>query len=363
MQHLSLSTDALTKIWQNSIGRGTTKTLPLTAQPIVVDNRIFALDTDSYLTALSASDGRRIWRVYIGDKDENDEVIGGGISYANGHLYVTTGYSHVLALNPVDGSTIWRKNINATSRAAPTIMGNHVFITTLNNSIISLDSATGDHQWDFSGISETTALIGAASPAANREIVVPAFSSGEIFALRVQNGSVAWSENLSSMNRYSGLAALSDIRGMPVIDKGLVVAVSFGGKVIAIDERTGRRIWQRDFGGSETPWIAGDHIFMLTSENELVALNRKDGSIRWVTKLKKYKDADSQKHPLAWTGPVLAGGRLIIAGTEGRIVEVYPENGQVVREWLAGETITISPVVANDILYLLADDGTLMAYR
>src|SRR5690606_24108716 len=126
---------------------------------------------------------------------------------------------------------------------------------------------------------------------------------------------VAWSENLAAYRRTTGLAGLADIRGLPVIDKGVVIAISFGGLMTAIDERTGDPIWQREFGGSETPWVAGNHVFVLSSENELVAMGRDNGVIRWVTQLPRYGNEDKRRDPLYWTGPVLAGGRLIAVGS------------------------------------------------
>ena len=211
----------------------------------------------------------------------------------------------------------------------------------------------------FCGISESAGLVGGASPAANSDIVVPVFSSGEITALRVENGSVAWSDSLSSVRGFGGLSSISDIQALPVIDKGVVIAMSFSGRLVAIDERTGNRVWQREIGGTETPWVAGNHIFVLSSENQLVALGRDTGSIRWVTELPRFDGGD----PVVLTGPVLAGGRLIVAGTDGVVFEVEPQSGKVLREWDAGSSVLIPPVVAGGTLYLLSEDGTLSAYR
>ena len=363
MQHLILDNQELSLAWDADIGKGSTDELPLTAQPIVVDGRIYTLDTDAKLSAFDAATGDRIWRADVRNPDEDDPVISGGIAYSRGVLYVTNGYDELLMINPNNGEIAKRINLPAPSRAAPTIMDNRVFVTTLDNRLFALDSETGTVLWEFTGITESAGLVGAASPAASREVVVPAFSSGEVFALRVENGSVAWSENLSSFQRTSGLSGISDIRGLPVIDKGLVIAISFGGKIMAIDERTGTRIWQREIGGSETPWVAGNHLFVLSSENELVALGRDNGVIRWVTQLPKYEDEDDNDKPIFWSGPVFAGERLIVASSDGRIAEFEPQQGRIIREWSIKGKIRIAPVVSAGTLYLLNENGTLMAFR
>jgi outer membrane protein assembly factor BamB len=362
MQHLSLSPDMVKPIWKASIGKGASKALPLTAQPIVVDGKVYTLDSRSLLSAFSIKDGKKIWSNKMGHEEE-EPVISGGVSYSRGQLYVTNGFNQVLAVNPANGNINWRVEVPAPSRAAPTIMDDRVFVSLLDNRVIALNGEDGALLWEFSGLSEVTGLIGSASPAASREIVVPVFSSGEVFALRVENGALAWSENLSSLRRFAGLSALSDIRGLPVIDKGLVIVISFSGRMIAIDERTGRRLWQREVGGSETPWIAGNHVFVVSSDNELVALGRDTGTISWVLPLVKYEDPEDKENPIIWSGPILAGNRLIVVGSDGKVVDVAPEDGTIIRGWTTNRDINIAPVVAGDTLYLLANDGTLMAYK
>ncbi|MCB1562459.1 MAG: PQQ-binding-like beta-propeller repeat protein [Alphaproteobacteria bacterium] len=359
MQNLELSHAPLKMVWKASIGKGSTKELPLTAQPILVDGTIFTLDSQGRLSAFDTETGRHLWSGNISDPDEDDPVIGGGLAFSAGILYATNGFDEVLAINPLRGDIIWRKDISAPARAAPTIVDNRIFVTTLDNKMIALSALDGTFLWEHLGLSETAGLIGAASPAAGRDIVVPVFSSGEITALRVENGSVAWSDNLSGIRGLGGLSDLSDIRAMPVMDKELIFAISYSGRLVAIDKRTGTRVWQREIGGSQTPWLAGNHLFVLSSDNQLIALGRDTGTIRWITDLPRLDDDD----PVILTGPVLAGGRLIVMGTDGRVFDINPEDGALLKEWSIGRDVAISPIIAAGVLYVLAEDGTLMAFK
>lgn len=363
LEHLSLNAGPLKRVWSADIGQGSENDLPLTAQPIAADGRLFTLDTESRVSAFDVKTGRQIWHTDVDDPEEDDEVIGGGISHSNNVLYVTSGYDEILALAPESGEILWRTALDSPARAAPTILENRVFVTTLNSSLYAIDAASGQVLWEYTTIGEGAGLLGAASPAANRDIVVPAFSSGELYALRVENGSVAWSDNLSGVRRYGGLNVISDIKGLPVIHDNIVYAISFGGKMAAIDERTGERIWQKDISGSQTPWIAGNAIFIFSSENQLASIERKTGQVRWVKQLHRYQKPEARKGPISWTGPVLAGGRLILASSDGRLLEVNPDTGEYVRESDIGHSVMIPPIVAGDTLYLLAENGTLLAYR
>ena len=359
MQNLALPTGPLKKIWSADIGQGATKELPLTAQPVLVDDVIFTLDTDSRLSAFNAKTGRELWDTDVNNESEDDPVIAGGIAFSDNMLFITNGFSEIIAVNSANGQIIWRKALPAPSRAAPTILNERIFVSTLDSRLLALSIKDGSILWDYTGISEKTGLIGAASPAANNDIVVPAFSSGEISALRVENGSIAWSDSLSGVRSFGGLSGIADIKALPVIDKGLIIAISFSGRLVAIDERTGTRIWQREIGGVQTPWMAGNHLFVLSSDNQIIALGRETGSISWVTDLPRF-DGDN---PVILTGPILAGGRLIVAGSKGIVFEINPENGKIINKWDAGDTISIPPIIAGGTLYMLSEDGKLSAYR
>ncbi|MEZ5919376.1 MAG: PQQ-binding-like beta-propeller repeat protein [Alphaproteobacteria bacterium] len=137
-----------------------------------------------------------------------------------------------------------------------------------------------------------------------------------------------------------GLSDLSDIRAMPVMDKELIFAISYNGRLVAIDKRTGTRVWQREIGGSQNAPLAGNHLFVLSSDNQLIALGRDTGTIRWITDLPRLDDDD----PVILTGPVLAGGRLIVMGTDGRVFDIInPEDGALLKEWSIGRDVAISP--------------------
>lgn len=359
MQNLVMSEGELERVWRADIGRGGSSEIPLLSQPILVDGLIYTLDARANLSAFDIEDGDRLWRVDVSDEEEGDTVIAGGIAFSKNTLFVTNGYSQLVAVDPQSGEIKWRAKLPAPSKAAPSVMGGRIYVTTLDSRVLALDIDNGEVLWAYEGNAEDTGLVGTASPAVNNDIVVPVFSSGEIIALRVENGSVAWGDNLAAVRGFGGLSAIADIRAMPVLDKGLVFAVSFSGRMVAIDERTGQRVWQREISATQTPWVAGNHVFVLSAENQLISLGRDTGAVRWVTELPRYEDDE----PVVLTGPVLAGGRLIVVGSEGRVFEIEPEGGEIIREWDAGNTISISPIVAGGTLYLLENNGTLSAYR
>ncbi len=362
MQHLTLGSD-LEEIWSRDIGEAGDDDIPLVAQPIVVNDMVLTIDALSLVRAFDVKTGELLWEQDAALRDEDDRVISGGLAYGDRHIYVTTGYNELLALDYKTGALVWRKPLVGASQTPPTVLDGRVYVVTIDNSLFAFDAKDGSALWDYSSVGAGTAVVGGASPAVNRDSVIAPFSSGEVVSLRVENGSLAWSENLDTLAQFGGLSSIPDIKALPVIDKGLLIVANYSGRMAAMDMRTGRRIWQRDIGSLNMPWVSGDVIFVLSSDNELVALSRKTGLIYWVQALPSYKDMDDHEDPIIWHGPVMAGNRLILVSSYGQVREFDPKTGSDVKEWKVGEGVNVAPIIAGGRLYIMGVDGYLHVYQ
>jgi outer membrane protein assembly factor BamB len=361
MQHLAA--DGFSIAWRTSIGAGSGRSGRIAANPIVADGRVYMMDAGTTLSAVDAASGTRVWTFDIEPEKENAGGAGGGVTYDRGRLYVGTGYAQVIAVEADGGKEVWRQTLTAPLRAGPTVGAGRIFAVTVDNQVHALDPATGRRQWAHSGIAETAGIYGGSSPALDGSIVIAAFSSGEIFALRADNGRVLWSDSLAGALRADPVSSLADIRGLPVIDRGQVFAASNASRIVSIDLRSGGRIWDQNFGSLSTPWLAGDFIYLVTVDGELACLTRRDGRVRWVTQLQRFRDEKEKRGRIVWTGPVLAGSRLFVANSEGEGLAVSPLTGEIdMRVRLPG-AVFVSPVVANRIVYVLTDNGELVALR
>jgi outer membrane protein assembly factor BamB len=362
LQHLELS-QAFERRWRADIGEASDDDQKILAQPLVVDGRVYTMDSQAIVTAFDAGTGRQIWRSDLEPEDEDSGYFGGGIAYGDGRIYVTTGFSRLFALDAASGSPIWEQAVIAPFRGGPTFSEGRLYAISVDNQLHALDAATGEPLWSHGGIQETAGLLGGVSPAANASLVIPAYSSGEVFALLTENGRVLWSDSLAAVQRVDPIADLADIRGLPVLDRDLVIAVSNSGRMVAIDQRRGQRAWDIEVGGVNTPWVAGGFIYVVTNEAQVAAISREDGRIYWVQNLQRFEDEEDREDPITWYGPVLAGERLILAGTNGRMALLSPYDGEILRELeLPGKT-AVPPIVAGGTLYIVTDGADLLAYR
>jgi outer membrane protein assembly factor BamB len=362
LQHLALG-GPLREVWSRSIGDGASRYGRVLSQPVVEGDRVFALDARDVAIAFDAKSGKELWRNDVKPGAERSHAFGGGLAVAGGRVFVTSGYGQVLALDATNGNEIWRQQASAPIRGAPTVADGRVFAITVENQLDALSADDGHRLWTHNGIPEPAGLLGAASPAVEGDIIIVPYTSGELFALRVENGRPLWTDSLATARPLGALATLADIRGRPVIDRGRVYAVSHSGRMVAIDLRTGDRVWEQDVGGTHSIWVAGDYLYLLANDVDLLCLLRQDGRVRWVRELPRYEDPQKKEDPVRWAGPVLAGDRLIVVASNGEALSVSPYTGKPLGRVEFPDAVFLDPIVANDTLYVLTDDAELIALK
>ncbi|PKQ04762.1 MAG: pyrrolo-quinoline quinone [Alphaproteobacteria bacterium HGW-Alphaproteobacteria-12] len=363
MYHLA-APGPLKRIWSASAGAGSGSVAQLIASPVIADGKIFVLDAEVTVHAFDQTTGKKLWETeLVPEGEDGDEGRGGGVAFDNGRLFVVTGFGFGYALDPASGKAIWTQKVGDPFRAAPTANGGRVFAITSDNQTICFAQETGEVLWRHRGIVESAGILSSTSPAVAGAIAIAPYSSGELVALRVENGTPVWSDSLTRTGNVTSLSELNDIAGRPVIDRDRVFAISHSGRMVSIDLRTGERVWTRDIGGIQTPWVAGDFVFLVTNSQEVLAISRRDGRIRWIARLPRYEDPDDKDGPIEWSGPVLVSDRLVLVSSTGDAVSVSPYTGEILGRIDLPDSTLIAPIVARETLYILTDDAELIALK
>jgi outer membrane protein assembly factor BamB len=351
------------RIWTASIA-GSTDRRRLAASPVIGGGKLFVMDTDGVVTAFDANTGARRWTHSFDVSGDNvHSLFGGGASYSNGRVYVTTGLGDVAALNADTGAQIWKARPAGPLRGSPTIAFDAVYVMTQDNQIYALKAEDGSPLWNESASMQQAGIFGVAAPAAGQDTVIAGYSSGELVAYRYENGRTLWSDALSRTSISTEVSSLTDVDADPIIDNGQVYALGQGGRMAAYELVTGQRIWELNLAGISTPAVAGDWIFTLTDADKLYAIARSSGKVRWETQLRRYRNQKKKKDPIFWVGPVLAGNRLWMANTDGTLAYADVTDGAVTTFTDLGKGVSLAPVVANSTLYVLDDGGKITAFR
>jgi outer membrane protein assembly factor BamB len=360
--HLAIGA-APTELWSVQIS-GSDKRRRMAAAPVVGGGMLFAVDVEGVVHALDAATGGRQWshRMPIpGDLEAS--AFGGGVAFSNGRVYATNGVGDVIALNAADGSQIWSVKPSGPLRGSPTLAFNSVFVMTQDNQIIALNAADGAVLWQQGGSTGQAGVFGVAAPAAGQGTIIAGYSSGELAAYRYENGRELWLDALARTSIATQVGALTDVDADPIIDSGRVYALGQGGRMAAYELVTGQRIWELNLAGISTPAVAGEWVFVITDDSRMLTISRSTGKVRWMTQLQQWRDVEDREGQVFWTGPVLAGNRLWVASSRGEVMTVDVMTGVAGLFRDIEAPVSLPPIVANNTLYILDDNGTIHAWR
>jgi outer membrane protein assembly factor BamB len=351
------------RAWSYNLGGSSKRGTVLITAPVVHSGRLFAVNTDGEVTALDAKTGKRLWDADLPFAKKTEARITGGLAVLGNLLFITTGDGNVYALTASTGKEAWKVSLGVPLRAAPTADGEMLYVISHDNRLFALNALDGSLAWTHSGMEEPLSLLTSTSPASANGVVAVPYSSGEIYILRASDGRYVWHDTLASA--FTGQdpeSTVTSIAAPPVIADGLLYTVGLNGGLSAYGIANGQRYWKADVVTSQMPIVAGMQIYVLTEKGDMMALNRKDGGIRWVADLAKgLPDADEGKR--YWSGPVLAGGRLIAVSSDGYAVSMEPQTGKRIAATSLDEQTSIPPIVADNGLYFLTDDGKVIAFR
>ena len=349
--------------WRVQLGVGSSSTRRLLNGPIIADEKAFAIDTEGLVSAINLETGALLWQTATVPENEKAQPFGGGVTYENHTLYVATAAAEVLALDTQSGTILWRQKTVAPVRSSPTVQNGYIYVVTINNQLEVIDAKNGMIVWSHTGILETAGLLGGASPAVHEGVVIVPYTSGEIFALRVENGYPLWNESLHTLHALDSVAALSHIKARPVIHHNHVILISHAGRTSALDLRTGKTVWNKDIAGIRSPVVITNYIFMVTTDAQLVCLEQKNGDVLWVKQLPQWLNNVPGKEQILWAGPILTSDGLVLAGSNGQAVFCSPQDGAIQRTLDLNTPILLSPVVAQKTVLFYTENAELIAYR
>lgn len=348
--------------WRRSVGKGRSRGGHVTATPVIAAGRIFTMDAEALITARDERTGAEVWRVDLAPRRGRDrEAYGGGVAYADGVLFVSSGFRFVTALDATTGAAKWRMALPSPVHGAPTVSDGRLFVVDIEDQLYAMDTATGAIVWNFQALEEPARVISASSPAVSGEVVVAPFASGEVNAFRTANGTALWTDTLSFTNRNNALSEIRDIAGRPVIYRGDVFAGSHSGMFGAISLRDGQRRWDLPIATITTPLPTGDVVYVTDQAGQVICIARESGQVFWTVDLNA--GVKKRKNRAIWSGPLLANDRLIVVSTDGEAVALNPKTGARMKTLKLGSGAFLSPIAANGVVYVMSEKAELVAIR
>ena len=355
----------LTLSWSRRIGAGDGKRHQISAAPVAQGGQVYTLDSQSMVTALDET-GTILWQRELGKSfDALKDASGGGLAVGGTQLFVTTGFGTVVALDTASGAELWTQDLASYGGASPTVYGDLLYIAARDGAAWAIDTSNGRIKWQVAGPTVAASHTGGPGPAVSEKYAVFPFGTGDVLASFRKGGLRSWSSGLSGARLGLASTQVRDLTGQPVIEGSSVYLASSAGRMAAVDLNTGLRIWTAKQGSQGHILVAGGAVFAVSDAGNLIRLSKDDGALIWSTPLPKFtkKSVKSRAKIHAHYGPILAGGRLILASSDGLIRQFNPADGTLITTVDLPSGAASAPIVVNGTLYVLNTKGDLLAFR
>ena len=355
----------LTLSWSRRIGAGDGKRHQISAAPVAQGGQVYTLDSQSMVTALDET-GTILWQSELGkSSDALKDASGGGLAVGGTQLFVTTGFGTVVALDTASGAELWTQDLASYGGASPTVYDDLLYIAARDGAAWAIDTSNGRIKWQVAGPTVAASHTGGPGPAVSDKYAVFPFGTGDVLASFRKGGLRSWSSGLSGARLGLASTQVRDLTGQPVIEGSSVYLASSAGRMAAVDLNTGLRIWTAKQGSQGHILVAGGAVFAVSDAGNLIRLSKDDGALIWSTPLPKFtkKSVKSRAKIHAHYGPILAGGRLILASSDGLIRQFNPADGTLITTVDLPSGAASAPIVVNGTLYVLSTKGDLLAFR
>ena len=351
------------ELWKKNIGAGTDEQY-LKLAPVVVDQRLYVVDSAGNIAAMDATNGKRLWQKKIEASESIDGKSGwfgsadiritGGPGYGENTLLVGSLEGEIIALATDNGNELWRTRVSSEVLSAPQRDADIVVVRTIDGKVFGLDADDGRRLWIYDRTVPPLTLRGTSTPAIDSGIVVAGFDGGKMAALDVRTGKLIWEASIAAARGRSELERMVDIDAQPTIVDGTVYIATFQGHIAAVQLESGRILWSNDLSSYAGFSADGQNIYVTDEDSHIWALDRTNGVTLW-----ELEDL----HARAVTAPGAVGDQLVVGDLEGYLHWISKTTGEITaRTRLCKEPVIAKPIVVGNIIYAYCSDGKLAAY-
>ena len=339
---------AVKEIWSVGLGGGGEK-LRLALGLAGDSETVYAASRDGDVRALDVANGRTRWRADL------DVPLSAGPGAGPGLVVLGTNQGDVIALESASGKVRWKVKVGGEVLAAPLVTDERVVVRTVDARLRALAASDGKEQWVVDETVPRLSLRGTAPPVLSGDTVICGFDSGKVIAVSLAAGETLWQTQVSTPRGRSELERLADVDATVRVAGSDVYAVGYQGRVVMLALDNGQVWWGRDLSSYSGLAIDDDQIYVATSDGDVVALRRRDGTVLWQQQGLKRRGLST---------PAVVGQAVVVGDFEGYLHWLDRATGTfVAREHPGGERIASAPLVAGDRVIVIDEGGKVVAYR
>ncbi len=335
--------------WSHDVGGGGGNQL-LGLAPSVAGGEVFVAAAGGRVAAYKVTNGRLVWQHNV-----RHARLSGGPAVGAGIVALGTREGNVVALEASNGRPKWRHFVGSPVITSPAIAPGIVAVKTLAGNLIGLDPASGAELWVVSESPPSLTLRYDIHPLIVKGIIYAGFANGKVIAVHALTGKVLWRRQVAVGRGSNPIANLVDVGGVLGYAAGDLYAVTYQGRLAAIDAASGQILWSRKLSSYTGLTLDAARVYVDDTEGRMHAFDLVTGVPDWVYTKLAYRRLSA----------AVPFGPLVVAGDFwGWLHLLDRSNGRYLGRVRVGDrAIRMPPVVVNHVLMALTNGGTLAAYR
>lgn len=349
--------------WSASAGDGVDEYFSR-LNPVVVDDLVIVADRKGLVMAYHRETQKRVWQKNLQSEyavkgegwfaGHESLRISGGLSAYQGQVALGTENGEVFMLNANDGSVAWHTEVNAEIVSDPAMDASFVVVAASNGELIGLNAENGEEQWRITTDVPALSLRGTSAPAIASGGAIFGTANGKLTVVVLNNGQQVWEARLAVPKGATELQRLVDVDAAPIVRGDLIYTIAYNGQLAAVEVRTGRIAWQREYSSYHNLSMFGRIIYATDSEDRVYAIDANGGIEQWV-------NTDFEGRGL--TAPVYYQGQIVVGDKFGYLHFIDAKSGMISARLELESDVYVAPVVADDELYVQTRDGRLLTVR
>jgi outer membrane protein assembly factor BamB len=345
-------------LWDRSVGEGVSDYFSR-IKPIVAYNKVYSASRMGDVIAFEKESGKKVWQADVSDINNERSfwdsrisalVAGGPIAGLN-KIFIGTENGDVFALDADTGELVWQAKIKGEIITPPAIDSGILVVNSASGVLKAFDANTGDELWKVEQDVPALTLRGISAPVIASGGVLVGSGKGALGVYILEKGQAGWTTEIGEATGSTELQRVIDVDSAPVVFGDKVYAISARGNLVAIDLKSGRILWKRQYSSYRQIAVYRNDIFITSTNGHVYALNRNDGIERWSNLTLTNRSV---------TGPAVVGSYIVVGDFEGYLHWLDQDTGQIMsRHKVDGSGIHSTPTVVDGKMYSQSRDGDL----
>lgn len=334
-------------LWKRNLGAGAADGYAI-FNPAYAADGIYAASRGGNVYKLNPENGATLWRRNL------DSAIFSGVGAGRSVAAVALDDGKVVALDADTGETMWVAPLNRQISAIPVVGQGRVIARTAGGLVVGLDAADGEVAWSLERAVPGLSIHGDSPPVISGDTVFVGLASGKLIANSVVTGREYWETGVSFARGRNELERLIDSDTSPLVSAATVYTATYQGNVAALRPQDASIKWKAKVS-SRLPMSLGAGRLLVTGElGEVVALDAESGDIVWTQE-------GFRGHGMS--RPLIIGDRVVVGDAGGRIYSLDIEDGTLLESRKAVSGAVVALVPGQGQFAVFSSKGNLGAFR